>query len=119
LIHTYTAGGYRTVTLTVTDNAGATDVQSQTVFANTAPVAAFTLSCNRLTGSFDGSSSHDSDDGIVTWSWNFGDGTSGSNATITHSYSRQGTYVVTLTVKDAHGATGTQSRTVQVSPRKQ
>ena len=117
--HTYAAGGYRTVTLTVTDNTGVTGVQSQTLFANSPPVASFTFSSNRLTCSFDGSASHDSDDGIVMWSWNFGDGKSGSNPTTTHSYSRLGTYVVTLTVKDAHGATANQSRTVNVSPRKQ
>ncbi len=117
--HTYVAGGYYTITLTVTDNAGATGAQSQTVFANSPPVASFTFSCNRLTCSFDGSASHDNDDGIVMWSWNFGDGTSGSNPTITHSYFKQGTYVVTLSVKDAHGATASQSSTVQVSPRRQ
>jgi PKD repeat protein len=117
--HTYAAGGYRTVTLTVTDNASATGVQSQTVFANSAPVASFTFSCNRLSCSFDGSASHDNDDGIAMWIWNFGDGTSGSNPTTTHSYFKLGTYVVTLTVKDAHGATASQSSTVQVSPRKQ
>jgi PKD repeat protein len=116
--HTYASGGYRTVTLTVTDNTGATAVQSQTVFANSPPVASFTFSSNRLTCSFDGSASHDSDDGIVMWSWNFGDGTSGSNPTTTHSYSKLGTYVITLTVKDAHGATASQTRTVTVSPRK-
>jgi PKD repeat protein len=116
--HTYASGGYRTVTLTVTDNTGATAVQSQTVFANSPPVASFTFSSNRLTCSFDGSASHDSDDGIVMWSWNFGDGTSGSNPTTTHSYFKPGTYVVTLTVKDAHGATASQSSTVTVSPRK-
>src|SRR5262249_52329932 len=93
--HTYATGGYRTVTLTVTDNDGAAGAQSQTVFANSPPVASFTFSCNRMTCSFDGFASHDSDDGIVMWSWNFGDGTSGSNRTTTHSYLQQGTYVVT------------------------
>jgi PKD repeat protein len=115
--HTYAAGGYRTVTLTITDNAGATGVQSQTVFANSPPVASFTSSCNRMTCNFDGSASHDSDDRIVVWSWNFGDGSSGSNPATTHSYLKQGTYVVTLIVTDAHGANGTQSSTVQVSRR--
>jgi PKD repeat protein len=117
--HTYSAGGYRTVTLTVTDNAGATDFQSQTLFANSPPVASFTFSCDRLTCTFDGSASHDSDDGIVKWSWNFGDGSSGSNPTTTHTYFTPGNYVVTLTVTDAHGATGIQSSTVQASHRKQ
>jgi len=84
-----------------------------------APRASFSFTCNGRTCSFDGSASHDNDDGIVMWSWNFGDGTSGSNPTITHSYFKQGTYVVTLSVKDAHGATASQSSTVQVSPRRQ
>jgi hypothetical protein len=42
-----------------------------------------------------------SDDGeIVTYSWNFGDGATGSGAVTTHTYSTPGAYVVTLTVWD-------------------
>lgn len=43
-----------------------------------------------------------SDDGeIVTYSWDFGDGASGTGAVTTHTYTAPGTYVVTLTVWDA------------------
>lgn len=52
--------------------------------------------------------------GIVSYSWNFGDGTSGSGRTQSHAYSRQGTYLVTLTIGNDAGlsASSTQSLTV-------
>jgi hypothetical protein len=43
-----------------------------------------------------------SDDGeIVSYEWDFGDGTTGTGAVTTHSYTTAGTYVATLTVWDA------------------
>jgi len=113
--HTYTASGPYTVTLTVIDNGGATSVQSHPLFANSPPVAAFNFSCSMLTCTFDGSASHDSsNDAITMWSWNFGDDTFGSSTTTTHSYSKPGTYVVTLTVTDGHGATSSLSSPMKV-----
>ncbi|MFL5380952.1 MAG: S8 family serine peptidase [Longimicrobiaceae bacterium] len=56
---------------------------------------------------FDGSASSDPNGKPITWAWNFGDPTSGSNtstlASPTHTYLRAGTYAVTLTVTDASG----------------
>src|SRR5205814_5394711 len=46
---------------------------------------------------------------IVSYSWNFGDGTTGSGATPTHGYNANGTFNVTLTVIDNSGAQGTAS----------
>jgi len=40
---------------------------------------------------------------VVEWSWNFGDGTLGSDNLTTHSYSAPGTYTVTLKVTDDVG----------------
>jgi PKD repeat protein len=118
--HTYAAGGQYTVTLTVTDNAGATNAQSQTVVANSPPVASFTFSCSRFTCSFDASGSYDRDGNITTWTWNFGDGTTltGSYEWVGHTYPAPGTYTVTLTVTDNGGATGRQSNSVTVVRRK-
>lgn len=84
---------------------------------NTAPSAAFAVSCQKASCSFDGSSSRD-DAGVVSYVWNFGDGTSmtsaGSNAS--HTYATKGSYsvTVTLTVKDAASLTGTAQKSVSI-----
>jgi chitodextrinase len=49
---------------------------------------------------FDGSRSYDRDGRILSWRWNFGDGTNGSGEKTTHSYEQKGNYTVTLTVTD-------------------
>jgi PKD repeat protein len=119
--HTYAAGGQYTVALTVTDNGGATNTQSQTVKTNSPnnpPVASFTFSCARSTCSFDGSGSRDSDGLITSYAWNFGDGTVGSGAVVTHVYGTPGTFVVTLTVTDNGGAASAQSSPVVIGHKK-
>ncbi len=119
--YTYPASGTYTVTLMVTDNGGATGTQSNMVTVappNSPPVASFTFSCSRLTCSFDGSSSRDSDGAITIYVWSFGDGTTGAGATVTHTYAAPGTYAATLTVTDNDGATGAQSSNITVIRRK-
>lgn len=116
--HVYASGGKYTVTLTVTDNGGATNAQSQTVIANAPPVASFTFSCTGLTCSFNGSGSRDSDGTIMNYAWNFGDGATGSGATVIHKYPAPNTYVVTLTVADNGGATNIKSNSVTVPQKR-
>ena len=83
---------------------------------NAPPVASFSFTCTALSCSVDGSGSSDSDGAIASHAWDFGDGTTGSGATVTHPYAAAGTYTITLTVTDDSGAVGTQSQTVTVSP---
>ncbi len=53
---------------------------------------------------FDGSTSTPGLGGaIVSYSWDFGDGTSGTGVTATHRYSAAGTYLARLTVTDTNG----------------
>ena len=52
---------------------------------------------------FDASSSSDPDGHIVSYSWSWGDGTTGSGRQTTKSYDFAGTYGVVLTVTDAFG----------------
>ncbi len=58
---------------------------------------------------FDGSGSYDSDGYVVSYEWDFGDGSTGSGVAPVHTYSTAGTYNVTLTVWDNKGATGTDT----------
>jgi serine protease len=77
------------------------------------PTASFTFSCPNLTCSFNGSGSTD-DDGITTYAWNFGDGTTGQGATVSHNFA-PGTFNVTLTVTDTGGQADSETRSLTVS----
>jgi subtilisin family serine protease len=83
--------------------------------SNQAPTASFTFTCTELTCSFNGSASSDPDGSISSYSWNFGDGTSGSGVAPLKTYATGGTRTVTLTVTDNGGATGSQSKSVAVT----
>ena len=78
------------------------------------PVAAFTSSCTNLACSFNGSGSSD-DKGVSAYSWNFGDSSSGTGATVSRTYAAAGSYSVTLTVTDTVGQTNAKSQTVTVT----
>jgi PKD repeat protein len=115
--HTYGTGGDYIVTLTVTNDQGTTATASQHITLNGPPAASFTSKCTALTCTFNASSSSDLDGTIVSYAWNFGDATTGSGATLTHTYAVGGSYAVTLLVTDNGGATGTRTMTVTVVPR--
>jgi PKD repeat protein len=120
--HSYPASGEYTVKLTVTDNDGATGSTTVTkTVRNQPPLASFTESAHRVdtdeTIFFDATASYDPDGTIVSYSWNFGDGTTGIGVTVQHSYSQDGTYTVTLTVTDNDGATDTAEATKTVLNR--
>ncbi len=57
--------------------------------------------------SFDGTGSSDPDGDALTYAWNFGDGTTSTAAAPQHTYADDTARTVTLTVRDALGATNT------------
>lgn len=117
--HEYVAASTYTITLTVTDDRGATATTSRAVTItdepNQAPVAAFTSSVDGLVASLDASGSADGDGSIASFAWDFGDGSVGTGRTVKHSYAQAGTHRVTLTVTDDGGATHRVSRDVVVT----
>jgi PKD repeat protein len=116
--HQYTALGVYTVTLTVTDNDGAPDADIALVtIVNIYPTANAgpDQTGDRVNPvSFDGSGSSDSDGSIVSYSWDFGDGSTGSGVTTSHQYTVLGTYTVTLTVTDNDGGTDSDTALVTI-----
>lgn len=63
---------------------------------------------------FNGTLSYDSDGTVSSWSWNFGDGSSGVGATTSHTYVSAGNFTVTLTVTDNAGVTGITTSQIRV-----
>jgi len=64
-----------------------------------------------LTVAFDGSGSIPHGNPLVSWTWSFGDGSSGSGAQTTHVYLTPGTYTASLTVTDSLGVTSLPATT--------
>ncbi len=94
------------------------------VIPSTAPAASptsnFTISPLYLYAGFpivfDGSASADPDGTVISYSWDFGDGSTltGTAWVVNHAYSRPGTYVVTLTVLDNSGLTNGRSIAIEM-----
>ncbi|KFN02275.1 PKD domain-containing protein [Bacillus clarus] len=63
---------------------------------------------------FKGDGSKDEDGRIISYLWDFGDGTSSIEMNPVHTYKKEGTYKVTLTVKDDKGKESKTETTVTV-----
>ncbi len=120
--HAYATAGNYTATLTVTDNLGATHSATAAVaIGNSPPIAnaggSYTGETN-VAISLNGSNSSDSDGTITSYSWNFGDGTTGTGVAPSHVYSSPNIYSASLTVTDNNGGQHTASALVTVSTTK-
>ncbi len=58
---------------------------------------------------FDGTGSYDKDNGIVSYAWNFGDGSTATGTSASHTYTAAGSFQASLTVTDESGAKNTHT----------
>jgi PKD repeat protein len=120
--HVYDQPGNYVITLRVTDDLDRTGASTQDLSVRTSgPTASFTVTPASPTAgvpaTFNASGSSALQGRTITsFEWDFGDGTKGSNVTVTKTYAAPGTYTVTLLVTDSAGQTGTVSRTVTIIP---
>ena len=108
--HTYWKAGTFELSLTLKDNSGQPNneavASSRIIVApaeNTNPIidAPKEISANTFQPVvFDASKSDDRDGSIVSYRWDFGDGTTGSGAVIKHAYLKAGSYRAKLVLKD-------------------
>lgn len=119
--HTYTEVGNYTIVLTVADEQGLTDTSTITITVlenGTAPVAV--VNANVIEGEAPLEVVFNSDDstddlGIESFAWDFGDGSTSTDANPTHIFTEIGEYIVTLTVTDVDGLQSTNEITITVT----
>jgi PKD repeat protein len=118
--HIYKLDGTYTATLTVTDNEGAVTTDTlQVQVNNVAPTITNITSDTTLTegtpANFSATATDPGND-TLTYTWNFGDGSEPiQGKDISHVFADNGTYTVTLTVKDTAGASTEETLTVFVN----
>jgi PKD repeat protein len=89
---------------------------NQENYSNWVPVARINIQGQTM---FDGSESIDHEGTIVSYAWDFGDGTTATGVTATHTYDAPGIYLVTLTVTDNASNTDTETTWVFINEENQ
>ncbi|MGH2553979.1 MAG: PKD domain-containing protein, partial [Chitinophagaceae bacterium] len=108
--HTYSTAGTYTVTLTITDNNGCTNMISKPNYIRiNGPSANFSATnvagCSGMMTTFNDLSVSDGTNAITNWQWDFGDGLiqNFSSPPFQHIYNSIGTFSVKLIITDAAG----------------
>lgn len=114
--HTYAASGFYSVIMTVKDVNGCVQTVTKTNYIQpTYPLPSFvadTFACRDEVVLFDASSTNVAAPAV--FSWDFGDGGSGTGVSTNHSYTTDSLYTVTLTVTDVNGCDSSVQRQILI-----
>lgn len=112
--HVYNAEGAFTVSLVATNAAGCQAVANNTIRIQKPilSIDGIPNGCVPLVENFTPVIS--SVDPVIDWAWNFGDGSTSTQKTPTHTFTAQGDYIVTLTITTRGGCTQTATYPVKV-----
>lgn len=117
-VHSYHAVGTYTVSLTVTDGVGGKDTATARVaiaeVAIANPGGPYTGAYGEPV-QFSGAKSIEPPGKTLAYEWNFGDGSKATGERAEHSYTRSGTYTVSLTVSYPGGKANTATTTATIS----
>ncbi|QQX81429.1 PKD domain-containing protein [Shewanella sp. KX20019] len=119
-LHTYADAGVYTATLTVTNNFGASRIATAqvTVAASKSPTANIVVVGEAEIGeaiAFSSEGTQAGDAEIVSYLWEFADGSSSDRKDPIHYFAVTGEYEVTLTVSDEKGNQGATSTDIIIS----
>src|SRR5467141_2083841 len=118
--HTYSAAGSYTVTLTVTDSVAGSAKSTQTVQVAPVPAlaASFTFTPSQPTSGQSVTFAGTAAGGLspYAYSWNFGDGNTGTGQNPSHPFSNSGTFTVSLNVTDSALTRVGTSNSITISP---
>lgn len=115
--YAYESAGSFEAFVSVIDDQSETSTRSRSVVVNAAPVVQFQISDfepDELESVLFTDLSIDTDGTIVSWLWEFGDGETSEENLPEHVYQTSGTVVVSLSVTDQLGATGTADATIHI-----
>jgi PKD repeat protein len=103
-VHTYTAAGTYTVSLTATNAYGEdTETKTDLITILTAPGASFTQNVTAGNAPLAVQFTDTSTGNVTGWAWDFGDGNTSTDRNATHTYAAPGTYTVTLNASNPYG----------------
>jgi PKD repeat protein len=114
-LHIYTTAGLYTISLTVTDKFGNGDMETRADY--------ITVDDDDIEAEFGSDSNEDtapltvhfydlteSEEAIISWQWDFGDGGTSMMRNPSHEYTQAGTYTVSMTVVDDEGDSDTETK---------
>jgi PKD repeat protein len=114
--HSYNFTGYATVCLTITFTDSCSTTYCDSVLTRQGGTQNCTADFTTLfaPAGIQFTDQSTTSDSIVSWSWDFGDGTTGTGPNAFHGYSSNGTYTVCLSIATTGGCTDTYCSTIAI-----